>query len=119
MPRIAGAAVVIALSIAAAPGRAQAPAPPAGAAQTETGAPAGATVSCPFEGKLARTVISNPRDIQRSCNASCVWYYGGSNVPFRGAGGALLAAGESKTVWNATAPMKIDTAVASGITCDK
>jgi hypothetical protein len=57
--------------------------------------------------------------MQRSCNATCVWFYGGSNVPFRGAGGSVLAPGETKSVWNANAPMKIDTAVASGITCDK
>ena len=109
MPRTAGAAVLIALSIAAMPGRAQDEAQPRRTL---------ATVSCPFDGKLARTVISNPKDIQRSCNATCVWAYGG-NVPFRGAGGAILAPGETKSVWNASAPMKIDTAVASGITCDK
>lgn len=111
MPRTAGAALLIALSIAAAPGLAQ-------DADTPQPRRTLATVSCPFDGKLARTVISNPKDIQRSCNATCVWAYGG-NMPFRGAGGAILAPGESKSVWNASAPMKIDTAVASGITCDK
>jgi hypothetical protein len=110
MPRFAGAALLSALWIAAAgPAAAQTPAAPAQPA---------ATVSCPFSGKAVHTVIKNANDMQRSCNATCVWSYAG-NVPYRGAGGAILAAGETKMVYNSVAPVKIDTAVASGITCDK
>jgi hypothetical protein len=40
-------------------------------------------------------------------------------VLYRGAGGAVLGAGESKTIYNNTAPMKIDGVAASGITCNR
>jgi len=108
MARIAGIALLSALVIAAAaPVRAQEQLTPKEAA----------TVTCPFDGRAVRTVIANPRDKARSCNATCIWRYG--QVLYRGAGGAMLAAGESKTVYNALAPVKIDAAVQSGISCDK
>jgi hypothetical protein len=113
MARIAGTALLAALALAAAaPAHAQAPAPaPSGPSQTS------ATVTCPFDGRAVRTIIANPRDHARSCNATCIWRYG--QVLFRGAGGAQLGPGDSKTVYNALAPVAIDAAVQSGITCDK
>jgi hypothetical protein len=114
MPRTAGAALLTALAIAAAsPTWAQTiPTPPPGGPSQTT-----ATVTCPFDGRAVRTIIANPRDTTRACNATCIWRYG--QILYRGAGGARLAPGESKTVYNALAPVKIDAAVESGISCDK
>jgi hypothetical protein len=78
---------------------------------------AGATIVCNFKGNAVQAVIVNSRDLPRSCNATCVWYY--ANMPLRGAGGAVLAAGESKTIYNSVAPVKIDGLAASGITCNQ
>lgn len=80
-------------------------------------ADADATVACNFKGNAVQAVITNSRDIPRSCNATCVWSY--ANVLYRGAGGAVLATGESKVIYNSTAPMKIDGVAASGITCNQ
>ena len=78
---------------------------------------ADATVACTFNGKAVQAIITNSKDGPRSCNATCVWSY--NNVLYRGAGGAVLGAGESKTIYNNTAPMKIDGVAASGITCNR
>ena len=82
---------------------------------------ASATVSCPFQGNTVRVVIANDKEGPRSCNATCVWAYpsGNLSVPMRGAGGAMLQIGESKTVYNANAPNKIDGLVTSDITCNR
>jgi hypothetical protein len=100
MPRSAVAALLILLSAAA-----------AGTAIAD------ATVACNFNGKAVQAIIVNSKDGPRSCNATCVWSY--ANMLYRGAGGAILGAGESKTIYNNVAPMKIDGVAASGITCNR
>jgi hypothetical protein len=78
---------------------------------------AAATVACPFQGKTVQVVIANTKDGPRSCNAVCIWSY--TNVPLRGAGGAMLETGETRTVFNNTAPFKIDGLVTSEIVCNR
>ena len=78
---------------------------------------AAATVSCNFRGKTVQVVIANSKDGPRSCNAVCIWSY--ANVPLRGAGGALLETGETRTVYNSTAPYNIDGVVTSDIFCNR
>lgn len=78
---------------------------------------ADAQVVCNFKGSTVQAIIINSPDLPRSCNATCVWSY--ANVLYRGAGGARLAVGESKVIYNNTAPMKIDGVAASGITCNQ
>jgi hypothetical protein len=100
MPRAATAALLMLISTVAA-----------------NPAAAGATINCPFNGTTVAAVIVNSKDLPRSCHATCVWYY--ANMPFRGTGGAVLAIGESKTIYHATAPVKIDGVAGSGITCNQ
>jgi hypothetical protein len=88
-----------------------------GAMLAATELEAAATVSCDFRGKTVQVVIVNSKDSPRSCNAMCVWRYG--NVAFRGAGGAILANGETRTVYNSSAPSAIDGVVTSDITCNR
>jgi hypothetical protein len=80
-------------------------------------AAADATVTCRYDGKKVQTIISNSKDGPRSCNAVCVWHY--RNIPFRGVGGAMLDNGETKAVFNATAPYTIDGVVGSDINCNR
>ena len=94
------------------------------AAGVLTGVPLGprsahadATVTCPFQGKQVQTVIANTKDAPRSCNAVCVWRYG--DIALRGAGGAVLQSGESKTVYHTIAPYPIDALVGSDINCNR
>ncbi len=80
---------------------------------------AAATVSCPFQGKVVRVVIANSKDIPRSCNAVCVWAYANAQVALRGAGGAALELGESRTVYNSVAPYPVNGVVTSEINCNR
>jgi hypothetical protein len=80
-------------------------------------AQADATVTCPFQGKQVQTVIANTKDAPRSCNAVCVWRYG--DIALRGAGGAMLQSGESKSVYHSIAPYPIDALLGSDINCNR
>jgi hypothetical protein len=72
---------------------------------------------CDFSGRTVKAIITNSKDGPRSCNAWCVWYYGG--VTYRGNGGAALDSGESKAVYNSIAPVKIDGLAAKDLQCNR
>jgi hypothetical protein len=80
-------------------------------------AAADATLTCDFKGRTVRAIIANSKDGPRSCNASCVWYYG--RISYRGTGGAALDSGETKTVYNSIAPVKIDGLATSDLNCNR
>jgi hypothetical protein len=105
MTRLGVAALLIALGLIALGSAASAP------------ARADATLVCDFSGRTVKATITNSKDGSRSCNAWCVWYYG--RITYRGNGGAALDSGESKTVYNSIAPVKIDGLAAKDLQCNR